>query len=96
MKITLTDTALEWFKEEMEVKKGDTIRFYARYGGSSLFHEGFSLGMTREEPIQIGVQTIVDGVIYYIEDQDLWFFNEHNLHVDVDPTIDELQYNYTK
>ena len=96
MKITLTDAALEWFKKEMEVKKDDTIRFYARYGGSSPFHEGFSLGMTREEPIEIGVQTVVDGVTYYIDEQDLWFFNEHNLRVDVDSTMDELQYKYIK
>lgn len=96
MKITLTDAALEWFKHEMEVEKGDTIRFYARYGGSSPFHEGFSLGMTREEPIEIGVQTVVDGITYYIDEKDLWFFNEHSLQVDVDSTIDELQYEYKK
>lgn len=96
MKITLTDAALEWFKQEMEVENGDTIRFYARYGGSSPFHEGFSLGMTREEPIQIGVQTVVDGVTYYIDEKDLWFFNDHNLLVDINPSMDELQYDYTK
>ncbi|GLC89038.1 HesB/YadR/YfhF family protein [Lysinibacillus piscis] len=94
MDITLTEKALQWFKEEMEVAHGDTIRFYARYGGSSPFHEGFSLGMTREEPIEIGVQTVVDGVTYYIEAKDIWFFNNHNLHVDVNVTIDELQYDY--
>ncbi|EFI69002.1 HesB/YadR/YfhF family protein [Lysinibacillus sp. HST-98] len=94
MNIALTDEALQWFKHEMEVEPGDTIRFYARYGGSSPFHEGFSLGMTREEPIAIGVQTEIDGVIYYIDEKDLWFFNDHNLHVDVDTSKDELQYDY--
>ncbi|WP_249650989.1 HesB/YadR/YfhF family protein, partial [Lysinibacillus sp. D4A3_S15] len=69
-----------------------TIRFYARYGGSNPFHEGFSLGMTREVPIAIGAQAVIDGVTYYIDEKDLWFFNDHNLHVDVDAIIDELQY----
>ena len=96
MNITLTDAALEWFRDEMEVETGDTIRFYARYGGSSPFHEGFSLGMTREEPIDIAVQTVIDGITYYIDEKDKWFFNEHNLHVDVDRTIDELKYDYKK
>ncbi|MNH44281.1 Iron-sulfur cluster biosynthesis [compost metagenome] len=50
--------------------------------------------MTREEPIAIGVQTEIDGVIYYIDEKDLWFFNDHNLHVDVDTSNDELQYDY--
>ncbi|QDQ02885.1 hypothetical protein FOH38_21910 [Lysinibacillus fusiformis] len=96
MNITLTDDALQWFKREMEVETGDTIRFYARYGGSSPFHEGFSLGMTREEPIEVGIQSTIDGITYYIEEKDLWFFQEHNLNVDIDSTMDELKYEYTK
>ncbi|OEC01474.1 hypothetical protein GY31_14425 [Lysinibacillus sphaericus] len=96
MNIALTAQALQWFKNEMEVEKGDSIRFYARYGGSSPFHEGFSLGMTREEPIEIGVQTVVDDVTYYIDEKDLWFFNDYNLHVDVDEQLHELKYDYIK
>ncbi|KOS63718.1 HesB/YadR/YfhF family protein [Lysinibacillus agricola] len=96
MNIALTDEALQWFKNEMEVGSGDTIRFYARYGGSSPFHEGFSLGMTREEPIEIGVKTVIDDVTYYIDEKDIWFFNDHNLYVDVDATNDELKYEYKK
>jgi len=96
MNIALTDEALHWFKREMEVETGDTIRFYARYGGSSPFHEGFSLGMTREEPIEIGVKTVIDGVTYYIDEKDLWFFNNYNLHVDIDATNDEIKYDYRK
>ncbi|MFJ7733389.1 HesB/YadR/YfhF family protein [Lysinibacillus sp. NPDC097231] len=96
MKIALTDEALQWFKDEMEVESGDFIRFYARYGGSSPFHEGFSLGMTREEPINIGIKTEIDDVTYYIDEKDLWFFDNHSLHVDVDATIEELKYEYRK
>ncbi|AHN21804.1 hypothetical protein FCT18_05395 [Lysinibacillus sphaericus] len=96
MNIALTAQALQWFKNEMEVEKGDSIRFYARYGGSSPFHEGFSLGMTREEPIEIGVQTVVDDVTYYIDEKDLWFFNDYTLHVDVDEQLHELKYDYKK
>lgn len=80
----------------MEATKGDYIRFYARYGGSSPFHEAFSLGMNREEPHDIGVETVEDGIHFYIENDDLWFFNEHDLHVKVDSTLDELKYEYTK
>ncbi|TQR28649.1 hypothetical protein C7Y47_20345 [Lysinibacillus sphaericus] len=96
MNIVLTDEALQWFKQEMEVESGDTIRFYARYGGSSPFHEGFSLGMTREEPFNIGVKKVIDDVTYYIDEKDLWFFNNHSLYVDVDVTNDELKYEYKK
>lgn len=94
MKIILTDAALNWFHTEMEVQQGDYVRFYARYGGSSPFHEGFSLGMNRELPHEIGVETIVDGVHFYIERNDEWFFNEHDLHVGVNEKLDELAYAY--
>jgi len=96
MNIKITEEALRWFKEEMEVSAGDAIRFYARYGGSSPFHEGFSLGMNREEPHDIGVKEIIDGVHFYIEKDDLWFFNEHNLVVDVNIASEELKYDYVK
>ena len=94
MKIVITDEAFKWFKEQMEVEPGDYVRFYARYGGSSPFHEGFSLGMNRETPHEMGVETIVDQVHFYIEKADEWFFNEHDLHVFVNQTLDELAYDY--
>lgn len=96
MNIQITDEALQWFKEEMEVSKGDEIRFYARYGGSSPFHEGFSLGMNRETSHEIGLATEIDGVTFYIEQADLWFFNDHTLVVSVDEQLDELTYDYVQ
>lgn len=96
MNIKITEEALRWFKEEMEVSAGDRIRFYARYGGSSPFHEGFSLGMNREEPHDMGVQEIIDEIHFYIEKNDLWFFNDHDLLVDVNPVTEELKYDYIK
>lgn len=96
MNIKVTEQALRWFKEEMEVSAGDMIRFYARYGGSSPFHEGFSLGMNREEPHDIGVKKTIEGVHFYIEKDDLWFFSEHDLLVDFNTETEELKYDYLK
>lgn len=94
MNIIITDDAFNWFKKEMDIEHGDFIRFYARYGGSSPFHEAFSLGMNRETPLDIGVETIRDGVHFYIEKDDEWFFNNHDLYVNVDHKLDELVYEY--
>lgn len=96
MNINISNEAYNWFKREMEIDTGDTIRFYVRYGGSSPFHEGFSLGMNREEPHQVGAKEERDGILFYIEKDDEWFFNEHNLHVLVDEALDELSYEYRK
>ncbi|MFC5543135.1 MAG: HesB/YadR/YfhF family protein [Bacilli bacterium] len=94
MKIVISEEALSWFKEEMEATAGDYIRFYARYGGSSPFHEAFSLGMNREQPHDIGIETVIDDIHFYIEKDDVWFFNEHDLYVTVNPETEELEYSY--
>ncbi|MEO4055113.1 HesB/YadR/YfhF family protein [Solibacillus sp. CAU 1738] len=96
MNIVITDAAMNWFIEEMEVEQGDYIRFYARYGGTSPFHEGFSLGMNREQPHEIGVETEKNDIHFYIEKSDEWFFNDHDLHVAVNQQTDELLYEYKK
>ena len=96
MNIVITDEAFAWFEREMEVEPGDYIRFYARYGGSSKFHEGFSLGMNREAPHDIGIETTRSNIHFFIEKNDEWFFNEHTLHVSVDEALDELTYDYVK
>lgn len=80
----------------MEVEKGESIRFFARYGGSSPLHEGFSLGVTKENPDEIAIETKKEGVRYYIESRDEWFFDGHDLIVDVDPKLQELSYSYKK
>lgn len=96
MEIILSNEAMDWFRNEMEIENGDYIRFYARYGGSSPFHEGFSLGMNREQPHDMGINAVVEDVHFYIEKADEWFFNEHNLVVNVDKGLDELSYTYEK
>lgn len=96
LEIFVTKEAFVWFQKEMEIKHGDHIRFYARYGGSSPFHEAFSLGMNREEPNEIGTETVIENVHFYIEKDDEWFFNEHNLYVTIDTKNDEIAYEYKK
>lgn len=96
LEIIVADEAITWFKDEMEVVPGDAIRFFARYGGQSPLHEGFSLGVTKEAPDEARVQVEHDGTLYYIESRDEWFFVEHNLHVDVDAKLNELTYTYKK
>ena len=96
IKIILSKEALLWFKEEMEAVPGDAIRFFARYGGSSSIQAGFSLGVTKEQPDEVAIETEHDSVRYYVESRDKWYFLDHNLHVNVDPKLAELSYSYEK
>lgn len=96
MKIFISPKALTWFQTEMDAQEGTTIRFYARYGGSSPLHDGFSLGMTADTPAIPIVTLNLEGITFFIEEIDEWYFDGHDLHVDVDETKDELTYAYKK
>ncbi|MEH7402891.1 HesB/YadR/YfhF family protein [Gottfriedia acidiceleris] len=93
MKITISEDALKWFQDEMNVKEGDTIRFFARYGGNSTIHKGYSLGVTKEQPVDIGESITIDNVVYFINETDLWYFKDHNLSVIVNEN-NELHFDY--
>ncbi|MBT2582198.1 HesB/YadR/YfhF family protein [Planococcus sp. ISL-109] len=93
MKIHLSKDAMDWFREEMEVEPGEAVRFFVRYGGSGL-QPGFSLGVTKDRPYEATVRHEQDDVLYFIEEADHWYFDEHDLHVTVDDTLDELSYSY--
>lgn len=96
VKIFISSDALKWFQEEMEAKAGDKIRFYARYGGSSPLHDGFSIGMTMDIPVIPSVTVTIENILFFIEERDEWFFADHDLYVDVDPELEELAYTYKK
>ncbi len=93
MKITISEDALKWFQDEMNVKEGDTIRFFARYGGNSTIHKGYSLGVTKEQPVEIGESITIDNVVYFINETDLWYFKDYNLSVIVNEN-NELHFDY--
>ena len=57
MVITITEQAIKWFKEEMELKSGEHIRFYSKFYGTSPVQEMYSLGFTKDEPIDMITST---------------------------------------
>jgi uncharacterized protein YneR len=89
MNIIIKQKAFEWYKEELDLKQGDFVRFYARYGGCSTVQKGFSLGVNKEEPISLGVKTVLEGITFFIEENDLWYFDNHDLIVDFNEQLNE-------
>ncbi|MFB6467763.1 HesB/YadR/YfhF family protein [Cytobacillus sp. Hz8] len=96
MNIHITEEAANWYIEELDLKNGDYVRFFARYGGHSTVHQGFSLGISTETPHNMGVQTSVNGVIFYIEDADLWYFDGHDIMIDFNSKIGEPEISFNK
>ncbi|WP_338471882.1 HesB/YadR/YfhF family protein [Niallia sp. XMNu-256] len=95
MNITVSQEALNWFKEEIGLKKGDYLKFFPKIYGSSPVQESYALGFAKEDPIDIIASTEIEGMIFFVESTDLWFFNGHDLQVEYNEKIDELEFTYT-
>ncbi|MCM3593764.1 HesB/YadR/YfhF family protein [Brevibacillus borstelensis] len=94
MKLTVTQSALAWFEEECGFQSGDYVRFFARYGGSSTIQDSFSMGFTKEEPDNIGLSTEVNGITFYIVEDEVWYLDGKDMLVDYRKDRDEIVYLY--
>lgn len=96
MELTISEKAQEWFKKEIQLEEGYGIRFYGKVYGSTEVHEGFSIGMSVEKPVDILIQKEIAGVLYFIEETDEWFFKGYDVTVDFDGKLKEPAYHFTE
>ncbi|WP_100398267.1 HesB/YadR/YfhF family protein [Bacillus sp. FJAT-44742] len=94
MEITISQPALKWFEEEMELKQGDSIRFFVRYGGHAHIHTGFSLGVGKEAPFEPAASLEKNHCLFYVEEKDMWFFKDHNLQVKYSRKAGEIEFEF--
>jgi uncharacterized protein YneR len=94
MNMTVNEDALNWYKEELDLQNGDQVRFFVRYGGCSNVQKGFSLGVTKDAPQEAGVTAEVGGITFFIEESDLWYFDNHDLLVSYSESADEPVFEY--
>lgn len=83
MQINMCEQVFNWYKKELDLTNGDCIRFYVRYGGLNSFIKGYSLGLDRDTPVQTHTQMQKDGITFYIEDCDTWYFEEKDLQIEL-------------
>lgn len=96
MKITISDKGQKWFENELGLTKGDGIRFFGKYGGSTNVHVGFTTGMSIGQPSGHTLGQIeINGVTYFAEESDDWFFHGYDLAVDYNEQLDEPVYTYS-
>jgi uncharacterized protein YneR len=73
---------------------GGLRSFFARYGGSSTIQDSFSMGFTKEEPDNIGLSTEVNGITFYIVEDEIWYLDGKDMLVDYRKDRDEIVYLY--
>lgn len=94
MKIHITKEAANWFKEEMQLEHGDYLRFYPRYGGVGGNIPGFSIGINTDEPKEAETIQTVEGISFYIEKNDQWYFEDKDLKITFNKSLNEPEYSY--
>lgn len=96
MQIKISNEALNWYTEELDLKSGSQVRFFARYGGQSPIQKGFSLGIVEEAATTPAVAVNYNGITFFIEESDVWYFDGHDLTVDFNDDINEPEFKYEK
>ena len=94
MNMTISPEAAAWFKKELELQNGDYIRLFPRYSSGGGLHPGFSLGIATEAPARSAVQFEQGGIVFYMEEQDLWYMEGHSLSIIYSEAEDDIEYKY--
>jgi len=94
MEIKINEEAVNWYRKELQLEKGDYLRFYPRYGGVGGNIPGFSIGINTSKPIDIQAESNQDGITFYVEKEDSWYFDEKNLIIDFDEQLKEPTFAY--
>lgn len=71
--LQITERAAEMYKDDMELTSDDELRLFVRGA------EGFFLGVDRDHSEQDDWSTVVNGVRFFIKEDDLWLFENKTL-----------------
>ncbi|MGF2159025.1 HesB/YadR/YfhF family protein [Enterococcus avium] len=96
MKLTITPKAQEWFKREIELSDGQGIKFYGKVYGKTQVHDGFSVGMSVDTPETTLIEENTNGMMFFVEEADEWFFKGYDLVVDYDTELNEPKYEFNQ
>lgn len=94
MKISIKPEAVSFFKNEMGLEKGRQVRFTSKVYGKTKVHNGFSVAVRLEEAKDPLVQVEEEGILFYIEKSDEWFFNPYDFVVDYNEEKDALDFDF--
>ncbi|MDT2737222.1 iron-sulfur cluster biosynthesis protein [Enterococcus pseudoavium] len=95
MKLAITPQAQAWFKREIEPADGQGIKFYGKVYGKTQVHDGFSVGMSVDTPESPLIEEKVNGMMFFVEEADEWFFKGYDLIVDYDEELGEPKYDFS-
>lgn len=94
MFLSIDEKAAIWFTQEFEFNKPFTIRMFPQYAGFGEKHKGYSLAFSIETPENIAYSKEVNGITFFVESSDIWFFENTETYLSFDDHLDELMVRY--
>ncbi|NRD78322.1 hypothetical protein HPT25_13200 [Bacillus sp. BRMEA1] len=91
MFISIDEKAISWFKKEFDIINPASIKMYPQYAGFGEKHKGYSLAFSIELPDNIGFAKEMNGIQFFVESNDVWFFEDAETYLSVNEHTDELQ-----
>lgn len=88
MKLNITEEAANWYIKEMDLTDGDSLKFFGKVYGKN----GFSIALAVMKATRPEASTTINGVTFYVERADAWFFEGHDLSVTLDSKLKEPNY----
>ena len=86
MQIELTDAAVTWFKNELELPENNKVLvFFVRYGPA--------FTVEPKEDVDIGYEQQYDDLNVVVAEKDLWYFEDDHIIVNVVDHEDEISYS---
>ncbi|WP_210366078.1 hypothetical protein [Bacillus sp. REN3] len=95
MTISIDQKAYKWFENEFDTPKPFFIRLFPQYAGFGDKNKGYSLAFSLETPAVAAEQQEIDGITFYVESNDTWFFNETDVEIKYNDTSEEIFACYT-
>ncbi|CDQ39902.1 MULTISPECIES: HesB/YadR/YfhF family protein [Virgibacillus] len=95
MNIQISKEAAKWYKKEFDIEEDEShMRFFVRYGGIGGNVPGFSLGVSKEQPVDMHTSTEVEGITFFIEGKDAWYFDDKDLKINLNHKQYEPEMKY--
>ncbi|WP_066068226.1 HesB/YadR/YfhF family protein [Neobacillus soli] len=94
MFISIDERATSWFSREFEFNKPFSIRMFPQYAGFGQKHKGYCMAFSAELPANVGFTREVNGITFFVEGSDIWFFEDTETYLSVDNRVDEIQVTF--
>ncbi|MEH7417724.1 hypothetical protein V7266_20855 [Neobacillus drentensis] len=94
MFISIDEKAALWFTKEFEMKEPISIRLYPQYAGFGEKNKGYSLAFSAEQSSDACYTQVLNGITFYVEGNDIWFFENTETYLTFDELLKEIQIYY--